>query len=240
MAVRTKTRRRAASCITLPGGAKLTFRGYLPPKACPGECCIAWDAAAYVKTVKANSNGRRYMLFGPYCLLCDPPAELPRDLHGVRPSGYTDATGVIVGWRQRSRDGYFGDVLPLECMGLRKTADGVWRPQPKLDRRSKAQQLARPHEPRRYRAVTDRRRCFPRPVVAAAARAQHNLCPACGAPFTDSKPAVGDHIVPYADGGPTTPDNCMALHARCNSAKGRRNLQQYRRDQRLRRGLFDS
>jgi len=201
---------------------------------------VVWDAAAFVKTVRAQTDGRRYMYYGPYCLMCDPPGDLPRELNGVRPtSTYTDATGQIVGWRQRSKDGSFGEVLRLECMGLRKTADGVWRPQPKLDRRSTEQQLARPRAPRVYRAITDRRRGFPRPVVRAAAGAQQNLCPDCGEPFTAAKPAVGDHIVPYADGGPTTADNCMALHATCNSAKGRRSLQQYRRDQRLRRGLFD-
>ena len=52
------------------------------------------------------------------------------------------------------------------------------------------------------------------------------------APFTPASPAVGGHEWPYADGWPTDPSNCVALHAACNASMGRRSLKQFLRDRR--------
>jgi 5-methylcytosine-specific restriction endonuclease McrA len=201
-----------------------------------------WPAAAYSKRVYTNAQ-RRWLDFGEWCLQCDPPNDFPRDLHGVRPTStyYVAAADgskpVVVGWQQRDREhGRFGPELHLELMGLRKTADGVWRPQPKLDRRSKKQQQERPPAMKIYRAVGDHRRGFPEIVLANAIAKQSGLCAACGKPFTESDPAVGDHNLPFADGGATHPTNCLALHRTCNGKKGRRRFTQYQRDHRLRDG----
>lgn len=228
-----RPRTRRAPFTTLPGGAKLTFEGYLPSKACP-SCHTVWPAAAYVKSLYVNQ--RRWLKFGAWCLQCDPPEEFPRDLHGVRPTNtYKDESNRIVGWQQRDRErGRFGPMLPLQLMGLRKTADGVWRPQPKLDRRSKQQRQEKPCPAKTYGAVCDTRRCFSVKELDAAIVHQKGLCKACGKPFTKSEPAVGGHNLSYADGGPTDPTNCIALHELCNEKMGRRSLTQYLRDQRLR------
>lgn len=241
MAKQFTRRRRPPNYTTMPGGCKLTFDGYLPPKPCaaPG-CGKTWPAAAFAKTPYVQNRERR-MPFRDWCLQCDPPNDFPADLRGVRPtSTYTDASGKCVGWRERNRSGQFGEPLRLELMGLRKTADGVWRPQPKLDRRPAALLLSQPRAPKQYRAVTDSRRGYSKVVIRAKSLEQGGICPACRLPFTKDDPAVGGHRNPYADGWPTTPDNCVALHAACNAEQGRRSLDAYLRDLRQRqRGLFD-
>jgi len=218
--------------ITFPRGVRLTFEGYLPAKEC--RCRHTWPAAAYAKRVYLQ-NRSRWLEFGALCLHCDPPLakHWPADLNGVRPtSTYRDIAGARIGWRERDRTrGCFGPELPLELMGLRRTADGVWRPQPKLDRRSTAAQLARPAPPKQYRALHERRTFTHREIVAAVI-AQRGVCLACDAPFTPASPAVGGHEWPYADGWPTDPSNCVALHAACNASMGRRSLKQFLRDRR--------
>lgn len=233
---RPKRRPRRSSFTVLPGGARLTFEGYLPSKACP-ECGHVWPAAAYVKTLYTE-NKRRWLRFGSWCWQCDPPADIPIALNGVRPtSTYTDAADRIVGWQQRDRRrGHFGPMLRLELLGLRKTADGVWRPQPKLDRRSAHEQAARPLKDHKYRTVADHRRCYSVDELDDAIVRQRGLCAACRRPFTKRDPAVGDHAIPYADGGATRPDNCLALHDSCNKKKGRRTMREYQREQQWRAG----
>ena len=233
-------RRKPVTFTTLPGGVRLTFVGFLPSKPCL-HCRREAQAAEYAKRVRAQDR-RRVLEWGTLCLQCDPPEDFPRDLNGVRPtSGYTDANGVVVGWQERDKvRGHFGPFLGLEDMGLRRTGDGVWRPQPKLDRRSRAQQLLRPSQPKLVRSICDHRRCFTKAEITAASRRQHGICPLCTRPFTDADPAVGGHNKSYADGGPTHLSNCVAVHADCNSRMGRRSLEEYLRDQRRSQmSLFD-
>lgn len=229
---RLRLRRQPVTYTTLPGGVRLSFHGYLPAKPCL-KCHVGWPAAAYAKRVYTNDR-RRLLDFDDWCLQCDPPDDFPRDLNGVRPtSTYTDASGRHVGWRERDRvRGLFGPELPLELMGLRKTADGVYRPQPKLDRRPIALQEAHPHAPQSFRPIRDRRRCYAKAVIRAAVVAQAGQCPLCPLPFTESNPAVGGHRVSYADGGATVPANCVALHEKCNREMGRRSLQEVQRERR--------
>jgi len=231
-------RRRRAAYITLPGGAKLTFAGYLPPTACL-ECGMTCPAAAYVKAITINRTGRRELNFGDWCMQCEPPHDTFPDLRGVRPkSNYyaIDDSGKrrAMGWRERDRvRGVHGPELPLELMGLRKMADGVYRPQPKLDRRSREEQVAHPREPKQYAPVRDPQRSFKKSSLEIVITRQQGLCDACGTPFTEDDPAVADHDLPFADGGPTDLVNCRALHRSCNAKKGRQTGAQYRRARKL-------
>jgi 5-methylcytosine-specific restriction endonuclease McrA len=226
-----RPRRQPVTYTILPGGVRLSFHGYLDGKLCSGPCGQRWPAAAYAKAVYFQS-GRRWLRFGPFCLLCDPPPDFPRDLSGVRPtSTYTDAAGHLVGWRERDRErGLFGPEIPLEQMGFRKTADGVVRPQPKLDRRSKTLMRERPRPPKSFRPVRARTRNMPKAWTNGAARLQGGRCKACGCTFTADNPAVGDHDLPYADGWPTDQSNCIALCVPCNREKGRRGFREFMRD----------
>jgi hypothetical protein len=118
----------------LRGGVEITFRGYLNDKTCP-ICKQQWPAADFLKEIKID-DGRRYLVFGPTCQYCERPIKpFPADLHGARlKDSFVDDRGRR-GWFQRTKAGTFGPELPLSRMTLRQTADGVWRPQPKLDRK---------------------------------------------------------------------------------------------------------
>lgn len=119
----------------LRGGVEITFRHYLDDKTCP-RCKLKWPAGDFLKELKYE-DGRRYLVFGRTCQRCEPPTKpFPADLHGARlKDSFVDDRGQRRGWFQRNKAGTFGPELPLSRMTLRQTADGVWRPQPKLDRR---------------------------------------------------------------------------------------------------------
>jgi hypothetical protein len=126
-----------SSVTVLPGGAHITLDGYLPPKTC-SACKVSQPAAAFLKFWLLR-DGRRILTFGTTCLVCDrPPRPFPADLRGARLSpSFIDDAGRQRGWKQRDKErGRFGDELSLNLLRLRQTADGVFRPQPKLDRRS--------------------------------------------------------------------------------------------------------
>jgi len=120
--------------ITLRGGARITLHGYLPDKTCQ-RCGKVFPAPIYLKTW-AFIDGVRTLKFSDMCNTCDPPPrQFPRDLRGMRlASPYIDDNGRACGWYQRNRLGMFGEELPLERMAWRLET-GVYRPQPKLDRR---------------------------------------------------------------------------------------------------------
>lgn len=50
-------------------------------------------------------------------------------------------------------------------------------------------------------------------------RDQNNLCPHCNRRIEEYDKYDGDHIVPWASGGPTTYDNLQVLHRRCHQQK---------------------
>jgi len=159
---------------------------------------------------------------------------MPHDLQSVRLKHTYRVDGRLVGWRQRTRRGLFGPELRLEAMELRKV-DGVYRPQPKIDRRSEQQLQARPRVLAHLADIRDHRREFSRAERYASARRQHNLCLICELPFTKDNPPVGGHDFPHTYGG-TSADgsgNCIALHASCNSRQGIRTLKEFKSQQRL-------
>jgi hypothetical protein len=126
--------------VTLRGGARITLRGYLPDKTCHA-CGKVFPAPVYLKTW-TFIDGVRTLKFGNTCRTCaPPPRDFPGDLRGMRlVSPYIDDDGQECGWFQRNRFGIFGEELPLERIGWR-LEKGVYRPQPKLDRRSERQVL---------------------------------------------------------------------------------------------------
>jgi len=65
----------------------------------------------------------------------------------------------------------------------------------------------------------DLRRTFSDQQVKEAMMRQKGKC-LCGDPFSELRPPVGDHMVPWSDGGPTTSENCVALHVECHETKG--------------------
>lgn len=139
----------------LPGGARVTLEGYLPDRTCR-SCNRCWPAAEYIKRIQFR-HSVRYLVFGKRCQHCDPPTEVFIELRGVHCSDtYVDDAGVRVGWYQRNREGIFGPELSLESLTWRRTADGIWRPQPKLDRRKGDQHVATKHGPASGRANSRR------------------------------------------------------------------------------------
>jgi hypothetical protein len=121
---------------TLPGGARITFDRYLPDSKCQ-VCRQARPAAAFLR-IWDVIEGRKVLSFGRVCQQCRPVERpFPMALRRMRVTNtYRDAQGRVVGWRQRTRAGTFGPSLPLAMMEFRRLADGVWRPQPKLNRRA--------------------------------------------------------------------------------------------------------
>lgn len=60
-------------------------------------------------------------------------------------------------------------------------------------------------------------RDFTRQEVEDAYWKQDKICAICGHKMPAFGPEIhGDHVMLYKDGGPTTPDNCDAVHASCN------------------------
>lgn len=203
---------------TLPGGARLTFREYLPARTCP-QCRRVRPAAEYVKTWVPVS-GKRVLLFGLTCVRCDPPTKPFREFQGMRVrTSYVDDTGHLVGWHQRDARGRFGKVQPLETMTFRCDR-GLWSPQPKIDRH------ANPHRPRFEKPhagdIRDPRRTFTMVETGAALDRQHRRCAYCDLEFLGGDSIEGDHRIAWARGGPTNSENCQAVHARCNAEKGHR------------------
>ena len=49
---------------------------------------------------------------------------------------------------------------------------------------------------------------------------EETTCWRCGEPAREDDPLTLDHVVPRAQGGETTRDNCRAAHASCNSSAG--------------------
>jgi hypothetical protein len=126
--------------IILRGGARITLRGYLPAKTCH-QCGKVFPAPVYLKTW-AFIDGVRTLKFSDTCRTCDPPPrDFPRDLRGMRLAPpFIDDDGRTCGWYQRNRFGTFGEELTLDRMAWRLES-GVYRPQPKLDRRSERERL---------------------------------------------------------------------------------------------------
>ena len=63
-------------------------------------------------------------------------------------------------------------------------------------------------------------RNFTRQEVQDAYWAQDKICPICNHEMPAFGPEIhGDHVLLYKNGGPTTPDNCDAVHASCNLRK---------------------
>ena len=61
-------------------------------------------------------------------------------------------------------------------------------------------------------------RAFPEDIRLAAWERQQGVCPLCGERF-DYDLMEADHIVPWAKGGRTVPDNCQMLCRECNRRK---------------------
>jgi hypothetical protein len=129
------TRTTGPGVVVWPGGQPVTLHGYLPDKTCP-RCGHLRPAAAFWTRFARTVDGHPEVTAGAACLRCDPPpAPFPRDLRRLR---FTDTfltdEGTKAGWRQRTRTALFGPILNLTTLQMRRTADGVLRPQPKLDR----------------------------------------------------------------------------------------------------------
>jgi hypothetical protein len=135
----------------LRGGGEITFDGYLPDRTCL-PCGRRQPAGEFLKRWRLVA-GVRYVEFGLTCQRCEmPPAPFPNPLNGIRIKGpYVDDTGRACGWWQRTRDGEFGEELPLEAMTGR-ILDGIWRPQPARDRQTKRAVLPQPPPTMRRRA----------------------------------------------------------------------------------------
>jgi len=82
---------------------------------------------------------------------------------------------------------------------------------------------------RQHTGKTIEKESFPLDVIRAAWLGQGKLCGYCGKPMTDPRDngkypyalqTTGDHLDPESNGGLTVPDNCLAVHGRCNSLKG--------------------
>jgi 5-methylcytosine-specific restriction endonuclease McrA len=78
----------------------------------------------------------------------------------------------------------------------------------------------------------DTRRMFYDTEVAQSAVGQHGKCLGCNGVFDAFLLPVGDHMVPWAEGGRTIQSNCVALCHPCNSKKGTQPLNEFLADQR--------
>ena len=202
------------------GGARITLSGFLPDRSCARCNTEQLPAADFMARVYA-CDGVRKVDFSNVCMRCAHTRTFPADLRALRfTSTYRDDTGKICGWYERTREGTFGDELSLELLRIRRMADGVYRPQPKLDRRSKEKQKRRPMPPRPHRKVRDSRRNFPRSLTLRKARAQGNRCPGCRRLYTVENPPCGDHVDAWARGYATVPENHQVLCKECNLRKG--------------------
>lgn len=215
----------------LPGGARLVLHTHLPSKICVG-CGLMCQAADYLKSWRINSHGAHELRFekSKKCLRCVPPERpFPASLRGARfRDDYVNAIGAIVGWRQRDRKygtvEYFGDELSLTTLTLRRLASGVFAPQPKLVR---VKGQLRPSHQRRV--ARDAQRLGSKRQLADAVTRQRGRCALCTVEFTATTPPTWDHIKPWSDGWSSVDENGQALCRRCNSAKGRRSMEDARR-----------
>jgi len=62
-------------------------------------------------------------------------------------------------------------------------------------------------------------RAFTQAMRQAAYERQKGVCPICGNTFA-IKEMDADHITPWSEGGPTTPENCQMVSRECNRRKG--------------------
>jgi 5-methylcytosine-specific restriction endonuclease McrA len=74
-----------------------------------------------------------------------------------------------------------------------------------------------------------KRKRIPKGWVRLAYDRQNGFCPRCAEALdlSEKHPAyrvTGDHLEPVTAGGAHTAENIVAMHGRCNSAKGRRSL----------------
>lgn len=201
--------------VTLPGGARMTLRGYLPDKTCV-DCRRKYPAPMFIASIKLR-RGVREAKFSDLCSICEPSRLFPSDLKGLRlTQTFIDDNGRVVGWFERGV-GASAHEQRLDAMQFR-LVDGVLRPQPKRVRVAKDKQ--RPITDAPVPLVRDSRRHFSPAQIARAVVRQGNRCFGCGGEFSATNPPTGDHHRPHSRGGATTDDNCRAYHVRCNSSKG--------------------
>lgn len=62
-------------------------------------------------------------------------------------------------------------------------------------------------------------RRFTKKVQRAALAAQGGLCLGCKGPILKDQLFEGDHVLPWSEGGETTPENLQILHRHCHQAK---------------------
>jgi len=62
-------------------------------------------------------------------------------------------------------------------------------------------------------------RAFTPAMREAAYERQKGVCPICGNTFAIEE-MDADHITPWSEGGPTTPENCQMVSRACNRRKG--------------------
>jgi hypothetical protein len=62
-------------------------------------------------------------------------------------------------------------------------------------------------------------RLFSKEQIATKLAEQKSKCALCSEKILSHQPYEGDHIVRWADGGPTTLENCRVVHERCNKTK---------------------
>lgn len=203
---------------TLKGGQRIALHTHLPMKTC-ARCGLKLQAAEFLKTWTVVNHEHR-LQFQDTCQICVPPPRKFPDLHGARfDATFVGDNGRIVTWRERDKGGKFGPHRSLSELGIRLCGT-VFRPQPKIVRTSGPTR----HIVQRRTGIKDARRRFSKAEVSKAVERQRGLCAVCGCLFTSERPATGDHIRPHADGYPTSPENCIAVHGNCNSIKGRRPL----------------
>lgn len=63
-------------------------------------------------------------------------------------------------------------------------------------------------------------RAFSKEVIASKKAEQKDFCALCKGAILPNHSYHGDHILPYASGGETVPENCQVVHAKCNLVKG--------------------
>lgn len=59
---------------------------------------------------------------------------------------------------------------------------------------------------------------------------EHGVCHICGEKITRYSQSSRDHVIPLAEGGPKGAANIKLAHKTCNQLKGRRSLEETRRE----------
>ena len=120
--------------------------GYVGDVRC-AECRRNLPAEAFLTDWERDREGRAW-LRAPraICARCAPP---PRPLpceSGMRIAEIRGESGEPLRWRQRRRDGQFGQWRAMDQMELRRMAPGgnVFRPQPRRERAGRARTAAQP------------------------------------------------------------------------------------------------